>query len=149
MSLAWGGALVMLISGISRISGGIVLLRFTPLKVANGSILTLFFIFLGLFLIPAPWLVLALALLAAWFSSVNFGAFFHMASQTISSESLGSLIGFINLLAVLCTIVFTLMFGWVKDATGSFSWAFAVLAILSITVFLVGRNALRKRYSAD
>jgi len=149
MSLAWGGALVMLISGFARISGGIVLLRFTPLKVANGSILTLFFIFLGLFFIPAPWLVLTLALLAAWFSSVNFGAFFHMASQTISSESLGSLIGFINLLAVLCTIVFTLMFGWVKDATGSFSWAFAVLAILSITVFLGGRNSLRKKYASE
>jgi nitrate/nitrite transporter NarK len=149
MSLAWGGALVMLISGFARISGGIVLSRFTPLRVANGSILVLFFLFLGLFFIPTPWLVLTLALLAAWFSSVNFGAIFHMVSQTASPESLGSLIGFINLLAVLCTIIFTLMFGWVKDATGSFSWAFAVLAILSITVFLGGRIPLQKKYAHD
>ena len=43
--LAWGGALVMLVSGLGRISGGFIIFRLDPYAVAHGSILALCMLF--------------------------------------------------------------------------------------------------------
>jgi MFS family permease len=147
--LAWGGALVMLISGLGRLAGGFVIFRVPSVLIANGSILILSILFLGLFLIPIPGVVLTLALLASWFASVNFGAFFHLASRATPPESLGTFFGFVNLLANMGAIGFTLMFGWFKDDRGSFSWGFAVLAGLSLVAFALGRRPLRRKFQEE
>jgi sugar phosphate permease len=135
----------MLISGLGRLCGGIVLLRFSPLLIANGSILILGIVFLSLFAVPTPAIVFFLAILAAWFSSVNFGAIFHLASRAASRDSLGTFFGFLNLLANLGAVLFTLTFGWVKDHLGSFSWGFLLLGILSLSALSFGRTILRDR----
>jgi MFS family permease len=142
VGFAWGGALVMMVSGAGRLSGGFILMRFSPLAMANGSIVVLSAIFLGLYGFSSPSLVLPLSLLAAWFASINFGAFFLLASRAVSTESLATFFGFINLLANLGAILFTIMFGWVKDSLGSFSWGFGILTLLSLGAFLVGRSVL-------
>jgi MFS family permease len=141
--LAWGGALVMLISGVGRICGGFMLLRIPSLWMANGSILVLSFLLLILSLLPTPGTVLILAFLCAWFASINFGAFWQIAAHTTNSRSLGTLFGFINLLANLGAIGFTLLFGWVKDEMGTFAWGFGVLAIVAILTLLAGWPVLR------
>ncbi len=143
--IAWGGALLMLISGVGRVSGGFLLLRFRSSFVANASILILSAIFLGLFLIPYPGLTLALLLLAAWFGSINFGAFFHLASQETTPDSLATLLGFINFLANAGAVLFTLMFGWIKQTSGSFAWGFVVLAFLGIATLIVGWNSFAEK----
>jgi NNP family nitrate/nitrite transporter-like MFS transporter len=148
IQFAWGGALVMLISGLGRLSGSFILLKFTPLKVANGSILILSFIFLSLFMVPDGGSVFVLALLAAWFASVNFGAFFDLASRSVPSDSLGSLVGFINFLANLSAMLLAILFGWLKDTVGSFSWAFLILTVFGLTIYLVGRNSLKRHLPA-
>lgn len=141
---AWGGALVMLISGLGRLSGGFILFRFRSLTIANGSVLILSVLFSGLFLVSVPAIVLCLALLTAWFASINFGALFHIASKRTAPESLGSFIGFINLLANLGAVLFTLMFGWIKDTFGFLSGGFGILAIISIAALLFCRPALNQ-----
>ena len=141
--LAWGGALVMLISGLGRLCGGFVILRFSPLLIANGSIFILSILFLCLFSAPISGVILPLAVLAAWFASINFGAFFHLAARSTSSESLGTFIGFMMLLANGGAVFFTLMFGWMKENVGSFSWGFFVLAALGFLAFLFGRKVLK------
>jgi fucose permease len=143
--VAWGGALLMLISGVGRMSGGFLLLRLRSSLVANISILILSAIFLGLFLIPYPGLILALLLLAAWFGSINFGAFFHLASKETTPDSLATLLGLINFLANAGAVLFTAVFGWIKDTTGSFEWGFGMLAFLGITTFIVGWNSFTGR----
>jgi MFS family permease len=140
--LAWGGALVMLVSGVSRLCGGVVIFRVAPALVAHGSILLLCLLFAGLALAPAPALLLALALLTAWFGSLNFGALFHLASRAAAAESLGTLLGFVNLLGNSGAVAFTLLFGWTKDAFGSFSWGFAVLAVLAAAALTPGLRVL-------
>jgi len=142
--LAWGGALAMLVSGLGRLLGGVMLLRVTPLHIAHGSIVLLCGVFLALFFVSTPALVLILVLLAAWFASVNFGAIFHLVSRATSTDSLATLLGFVVLLANLGAILYTLMFGWFKDVTGSFSGGFAVLFVLSLTAFMLGRVTLKK-----
>jgi nitrate/nitrite transporter NarK len=140
---AWGGAVIMLLSGIGRLSGGVILFRFAPLFIAHASLLILFFLFSGLFLLHSPGPVLALALTAAWFASINFGAFFQIASRAVAPESLGLFFGFINLLANLGAIAFTLAFGWMKDAFGTISGGFGLMAALCILSLVVGKSALQ------
>jgi MFS family permease len=147
--LAWGGMLVLFISGIGRMSGGFVLLKIAPLLVANASILILAFIFSGLFAAGGPEFLLPLALLAALFSCINFGAFFHLASTVIEAGSLATLIGFVNFLANVGAVLFTLLFGFSKDATGTFSWSFGVLALLTAGALAVGHSILKRDCSRD
>ena len=149
IQLAWGAMLVMLISGLGRISGGFILLKVTPLFLANGSILILTLIFWGLFSVPSPALLLSLALLAAWVSCINFGAFFHLASTVTTADSLATLFGFVNFLANLGAVLFTILFGLLKDATGTFTWGFGILGILGAGGFLLGRVILSRDCSAD
>ncbi|MBW1997142.1 MAG: MFS transporter [Deltaproteobacteria bacterium] len=142
--LAWGGMFVMFVSGLARVSGGFILFRFSPMLIANGSILILAFIFTGLFFVPVPAVLLFLAISAAWFSCINFGAFFHLASTMVKRESLGTIIGVVNFLANLGAVLFTLAFGLAKDWAGSLSSGFIVLTILAILAFAFGRGILRR-----
>lgn len=143
IGFAWGGALVMLTSGVGRLSGGFLLMRSSPFKVVTGSLAILSALFLGLFLIHTPMPALGLALLASWFASINFGAIFHLAAKATASDSYATLFGFINFLANLGAILFTLMFGFMKDATGSFAWGFFILALLSLATFALNMKGLR------
>jgi len=143
IGFAWGGALVMLTSGVGRLSGGFLLMRSSPFKVVTRSLAILSALFLGLFLIHDPMPALGLALLASWFASINFGAIFHLAAKATASDSYATLFGFINFLANLGAILFTLMFGFMKDATGSFTWGFFILALLSLTAYALNVKSLR------
>lgn len=145
LQFAWSGALIMLISGLGRFSGGFLLLKLKPLAIINGSTLILSIIFSGLFFISSKDLVLMMALLVGLFGSINFGAVFHLASQATPSDSMASLIGLVNFVANMGAVVFTLLFGWVKGATGSFGWGFAILAILGLMTFTVGQRLLHDR----
>lgn len=140
--LAWSGALVMLVSGLARLSGGFVIFRVSPPAIAHGSILVLCILFAGLTVIPASGVVLGLALLAAWFGSVNFGALFQLASRSVAADSLGTLLGLVNLLGNLGAVAFILMFGWSKDTLGSFAWGFAVLSALAAVALAAGSRVL-------
>ncbi|MBA4421732.1 MAG: hypothetical protein C0390_01375 [Syntrophus sp. (in: bacteria)] len=142
--LAWGGALVMLVSGLSRLSGGFVILRISPLTVLHGSILVLGILFAGMAVARAPGVVLGLALLAAWFGSINFGALFQLASRSTAADSLGAMLGFVNLLGNLGAVAFTLLFGWSKDTLGSFAWGFAVLSFLAAVTLAAGLRVLKE-----
>jgi MFS family permease len=135
---AWGGAAIMLISGLGRLSGGFILFRLRPLAIAHGSLLLLVFLFAGLFGLQVPAVVLPLALLAAWFASINFGAFFQIASRAVAAESLGLFFGFINFLANLGAIGFTLAFGWMKDRFGTLSGGFGLMAALCVLAVVLG-----------
>lgn len=99
---------------------------------------------MSLAIVSQPGVVLGLALLTAWFAAINFGALFHLASRTASVASLGTLLGFVNSLGNLGAVLFTLLFGWSKDALGSFSWGFAVLAVLAASALLPGARVLSR-----
>ena len=52
-------------------------------------------------------------------ASVNFCSIFQLASRATGAGNLGGLLGFVNLLANVGAICFTLLLGWFKDQTGS------------------------------
>lgn len=145
IGFAWGGALVMLTSGVGRLFGGFILMRISPFKVVIGSLVILLGLFLGLFLIRSHMLALSLALLASWFASINFGAIFHLAAKATSSESYATLFGFINFLANMGAVLFTLIFGIMKDMTDSFTWGFFILALLALATFVLNIKGLPRQ----
>ena len=147
--LAWGGALLMLVSGVSRLAGGFVIFRVSPLAVAHGSILALLALFVGLSVIPAPGAVLVLALLAAWFGSINFGALFQIASRSVAGNSLGAFLGLVNTIGNAGAVAFTVMFGWSKDSLGSFRWGFGALALLAAATLVAGVAGLERPKQRD
>lgn len=140
---AWGGAIVMLISGIGRVSGGFVLLRWQPLMLVSSSMLSLSVIYFGMVFIASPMIIPLLALAAGWFASINFGALFHIAARVSSSDSYATLFGFINFLANLGAVLFTIMFGVVKESTGSFMGGFGIMALLAAAAWWQGRSLKR------
>jgi MFS family permease len=146
--LAWGGALIMLTNGIGRWMGGFFLLRFSAVLVARGSVLCLAFLFMGIFLTPSPATIFALALTATWFASINYGAFFYLASRTAPVDSQATVIGLVNFLANLGAILFTLLFGFLKERFGTFEGGFIVLAALALIAF-VWSHSLKETPEGD
>lgn len=144
IKLSWIGAIIMLVSGIGRLAGGFIIFYIASYKIANFSILILSFIFLALFLVNTPFFVLSLVIMVAFFASINFGAFFHLASKSVDGSSIGSLIGFINFLANIGAILFTLVFGFLKENLGTFSWGFVFLSFLSLSVVIFSFKHLQK-----
>jgi MFS family permease len=132
---AWGGAAIMLTGGVARLSGGFTLLRFSAWQVTKWATAFLTLAFLGLSLSPAAWAALLLGLGVAWFGSVTFAAFFHVASLSIRPEAMGTLFGFINLLANVGAVGFIIVFGTVRDATGSFAWGFGIMAAVTAMAY--------------
>jgi MFS family permease len=147
--LSLGGALVMAMAGLGRLSGGYVLMRFSALQVATGSVFALAGLYLLLFAAPPPGMVLALALAVAWVSCINFGSFFHLAASAVGAEALATFFGFVNFLANLGAVLLTLSFGMVKDLTGSLYWGFGGLAVIAAAAFFGGRGALKRDCAGD
>jgi ACS family D-galactonate transporter-like MFS transporter len=142
MPFAWAGAMVMFISAIGRVFGGVALTKFSAHHIAVGSILVLCLLYLCLCFGPSWALVAIFGGMAAWFASFNFGAIFQLASRTVSSNSIGALFGFINFIANVGAFFFTFLFGWFKDETGSFTWAFGILVVFCLSSFWLGRCGL-------
>jgi len=140
---AWGGVLILLLSGLARWAGGAALSLIGATRLVNWAIFILFLSFLGLFLCSSPWLVLALMLVVAWFSSVTFSAFLEIAGQVAAANSLATVFGFFNLLGNLGVVLFTPMFGLIKDSSGSFRGGFAILSALALASLVFGGQVLR------
>lgn len=143
----WGGAFVMLISGMGRLFGGFLLIRFTSIDILSVSIAAISFLNICLFLFSSPAVALVLALLVSWFASINFGAIFYLAGRataTDSQTSLATLVGFVNFLANLGAIFFILLFGFIKDLSGTFFWGFGVLSVMSFVLTQTGLCGLRR-----
>jgi len=145
---AWAGALVMLLSGLGRFLGGFFLLRISATLLARGAVLVMAFVFAGLFLDPGPAIFFILFLLAVWLASVNFGAFLDLTGRASPADSVASAFGFVNFLGNLGVIFLTLLFGFLKDETGSFEWVFIVLAVWAVVAFWASRS-LKRRDSAN
>lgn len=143
-TLAWGGVVVMIVSALCRFAGGRTMAGLGPVRVANGTTLVLGLVYLAVYAGPSPWLLLVLAMAAIGLSSINFAAFWHLAALSTEPKSLATLFGLINLLANLGAILFTMLLGLVKDASGSFISGFGVLGVVALVAYLIGRRRLLK-----
>ena len=140
--LVWGGALTMLVGGLGRLAGGFIILKIPALVILNGTIVAIAILFGSLYAIQVPVFTLVSALAAVWFASLNFGALFDLVSRTVNSASLATGFGFVNFLANLGAVIFTLIFGLAKDLTGSFFGGFLIMALAAAMAYLCGKRIL-------
>lgn len=145
MPFAWAGAMVMFISAIGRVFGGVALIKCSAQRIAVGSMLVLCLLYVCLCLGPSAVLVAVFGGMAAWFASLNFGAIFQLAAQIVNGNSIGALFGFINFIANVGAFFFTFLFGWFKDETGSFAWVFGILVVFCLSSFWLGRLGLYEK----
>ena len=127
-SMAWSGALVMLVSGLGRIGGAPLLSRFKPSLVAGLSMIFLALTYWCIRYAQATFAITGLIVAGVILASVNFGSIFQLASRATGSANMGRLLGFVNLLANAGAIGSTMLLGWFKDQTGSFGPSFLFLA---------------------
>lgn len=141
----WVGMLMLLISGAGRMISGLLLFRFGIWPIVRVTTTIIALLFAVLAFNPSPGAAVALAAGAAWFGSINFGALWQMAGRLSDQASLGTVLGFVNFLANAGVVIYTMMFGWYKDLTGTFLWAFATLAVLAVISLILGRRAFGRQ----
>jgi nitrate/nitrite transporter NarK len=134
----------MLFGGLGRLAGGSMVLRFSALGIVNGSMVVIATLFGGLYFIKIPMVTLVLSLTAVWIASLNFGALFELVSRTVNSASLASAFGFVNFLANLGAVIFTLIVGLAKDYTGTFFGGFLIMALAAAMAYFFGKIVLRR-----
>jgi len=142
-AMGWGGALVLFISALARAFGGVILARTTATRLALGSISALAVLFTALALAGSVWLVLVLALVASFFGSITFGSFFEIVGKACPPQSLASVFGFVNMLANVGAVGFTLALGWSKDLTGTFAFGFAMMAGVTVLALVLGQRTIK------
>jgi nitrate/nitrite transporter NarK len=141
LHLAWAGGLSMLVSGLGRLLGGLILFRIPPRPLIRLSLLCLSLSFLGLGLVSGPVPVIGLLILSSCFASLNFGAVFQLAAQAVGRSSAGTMMGLVNFIGNSGAIFSTMLFGYVKDLAGSLTFGFLCLAGLGLVSSLVKLNA--------
>lgn len=147
MPFAWAGAMVMFVSAVGRFLGGLALAKWSARHIAVGSMLLLCLLYIFMSLGPSAVFIAVFGGMAAWFASFNFGSIFQLATRITPPDSMGTLFGFINFIANVGAFFFSFMFGWFKDETGSFTWAFVVLVLFCLFSYCVGRLGLRNSFS--
>lgn len=144
-SMAWSGALVMLVSGMGRIAGAPLLARFKPSLVAGLSMLLLALTYWCIRYVHGTMAMTGLIVAGVILASVNFGSIFQLASRATGSGNLGRLLGFVNLLANAGAIGATMLLGWFKDQTGTFGPSFLFLAAVCLFAGLSTFRFYRRR----
>ncbi len=142
---AWLGALLMLVSGLGRFSGGAIILKIRPLRVIWLSMFLIALSYLSLYAFPAPIVVVTAAVFTLWCASANFGAIFQAASYAAGPASLGSMMGLVNFVANLGAIIITMICGWFKEESGSFSGAFIYISVAALAAGWLTARFLRDR----
>ena len=134
----WIGVVIMLLSGIFRILSGFLLFRFRAWTVGFITILITVLCYLLATVFRTPSAAVTATVLIAIFGSINFGAFWYIAGGLSDAPSLGTVLGFVNLLNNIFTVLYTMMFGWSKELLGSFSYGLGTMMVLSTVALLLG-----------
>lgn len=131
MAGVWG-ALMMLISGVARFTGGALVKRFAPFKILMGSYLVLVVSYVVLCLTDQFILLLFFFGLAIYMGSVTFGLIFFLSSAASKMEFAASGFGIVNCVANIGSFLLPIFFGYLIDITGSFKPPFLSLGGFSV-----------------
>lgn len=127
------GALVIGISALGRLLGGVVTRIIQPRKVILLSLLALgpSYILLGFY--GEFRIAVILFILIALLSTVTFGSVYYLTYQIVPPGSAGRAIGLVTFIACLGALIFPIVFGYLMDLTGSFRSSFLFLSLLAIS----------------
>jgi MFS family permease len=145
LQYAWLGILLMTINAVGRLVGGLVVVRFKPVGVLWFSMLSIGLGYLLLYLFELPVVVVGATILTMWWASATFGSIFQVASYSGRKSHMGSVIGLVNFVGNLGAIFTTMVCGWFKQETASFSGSFLVLMCAALIALWLTRKVLPEK----
>jgi len=131
MAGAWG-AMMMLISGIARFMGGGLVKRFTPFTILIYSFSFLIVSYLMLCWTHHFFLLLFFFGLAIYMGSITFGLIFFLSSVASKMEFAASGFGIVNFVANIGSFLLPILFGYLIDISGSFTFSFISMGAFSV-----------------
>lgn len=137
-----GGIALGLVSAISIVSnpaGGVLADRIrshSTVTALSLGVLAVSLALMGFFAVGfIAWL---LVLIVGWFAFTYFGPLFAILPRLFGEEVAGFASGFQNMLASIGGILLPFLFGYLKDITGGFAAAWALLVVMCAAAAVVG-----------
>lgn len=136
-AVTWGLAttLALCLGSCSRSVSGYLGRFLSRAATLNGILLCTFLLYGAMAAFVNPYLVFVLGLVLSITVGFSYGAIFTMGARALPPVYMGTALGLLNTIANLCNVGLTLLFGYVREHTGSFSPAlFSVGAAALIAV---------------
>lgn len=122
------GALVMLVSGSSRLMGGLLIKVISPYRIILFSFIILLVCFLVISQVRDSGAAALVYCLTIFFSSVTFGPIFYLSSAVTGLELAATGFGIVNFIANVGSLLLPIAFGFFIDASGSYALPFFFMA---------------------
>lgn len=141
---AWSLAttLVLFLGSCSRSLSGHALRLVSRPTAVNGALLLAFLLYTGMAFGAGPYVTLAFGLLLVLAVGFTYGSLFTMASRVLPPVFMGTALGLMNSVANLCNVGLTLLFGNVREHTGSFGWALFTVGVVALVAWLAFRRTI-------
>lgn len=142
----WNLAAVLLIfvGSSSRMISGNLLRYASRAGIINGSLVLLFVMYVVLGQSANAHATLVLGLVLAAIAGANFGSIFTLGGRILEPVYLATALGLLNSVANFYNVFLTLLFGFVREHTGSFAWAFTATGISTLGVFFALRKMIKQ-----
>lgn len=139
---AWSLAttLVLFLGSCSRSLSGHVLRLVSRPTAVNGALFLAFALYTGMSLSGSSHVTFVLGLCLVLAVGFTYGSLFTMASRVLAPVFMGTALGLMNSVANLCNVGLTLLFGNVREHTGSFSWALLSVGLVALAAWLAFRR---------
>lgn len=136
--------LVLCLGSLSRSLSGYILRFMSRTATINYVLLATFILYVAMSLMGNPYLSLALGLALAVVCGFSYGSIFTMGSRVLAAVYMGTALGLMNSVSNLVNVGLTLLFGGVREWTGSFALALQLIGLSSLVMWLLFRNAVKR-----
>jgi len=143
---AWSMAtmLLLFVATFSRALANQIFYRAPKSRMVNVSVLAIVLMYLLMGLSGHSWLVLGAALLMALATGTSYGGLFTLTGKAFGAVYAATAIGVMSTIANIGNVGITLLLGYVRQYSGSFSLSLLILGALGGLFWLWGQGAVRR-----
>ncbi len=134
---------VLLVGTLGRAFGRKLSFGQTRVQQTVLAIVLIGFLYLALAASHNAWLGAGVGLLMALVCGSTYGAIFTLTGEAVSASYVATAIGLMNMIANLFNVVLTIVFGYVREHTGSFSSGLLAAGLFVLVVWALGRHILK------
>ncbi len=143
---AWslGTAVVLLIGTLARAFAGTLLRWHSRSRITNTAVILIAILYIVLGLTGNPWVGLGAGMVLAWLGGANYGSIFSLTGQSVSPAYMATASGFMNFVANIANVLLTVIFGTVREYSGSFSMALCAAGIVAFLFWMAGHRIISR-----
>ena len=138
---AWAAVCILLAGTLGRAFGGSLLGAFSRGRGVSGAVLAIIILYLIMGLFGQKFILLGGAVLMALACGSTYGGIFTLSAAAGAAYA-ATAMGVMNMIGNLCNVGLTLIFGYVRQNTGSFSLSLLAAGVLGLACWLAGRSLI-------